>query len=345
MEANTAYVYKAADRYYCAETKVATFKTSDPTAESFKFAHVSDSQVSGTDSENTGVGSGEAFGKTLSAIVENNNDFIIHGGDVVEWSKYESYWKYMLDSNFEYLSQIPVNAISGNHEAVYRSGSYEIYKHFNNSIPEQDTKLGYYYSFEYGNVKFIMLDTNSRNSDNTLKEDQYNWLISELENNDCLWTIVTMHNPMYSLGKYGMNPSNNAIALALRNQLQGVFAEYGVDIVLQGHDHLVSKTKPIDSDGNPTSATGIIEGGIGYSLDPDGVIYLMNGPAGNQIREPYNPNANVSELQTYYDYGVASMASSWAEFELNGNAMTVTVRYIDDLGEVKNYYTWGILKN
>jgi len=115
--------------------------------------------------------------------------------------------------------------------------------------------------------------------------------------------------------------------------------------VLQGHDHLVSKTNPIDSAGNPTSATSIIEGGIEYSIDPDGVIYLMNGPAGNQTREPYNPEANESVLGTYYDYGVASKASSWAEFEVNGNAIKVTVRYIDLSGEVKNYYTWGIIKS
>lgn len=345
MEANTAYVYKAVDKYYCAETKVATFKTSDPTAESFKFAHVSDSQVSGTDSGNTGVGTGEAFGNTLSAIVDNNNDFIIHGGDVVEWSKYESYWKYMLNSNFEYLSQIPVNAISGNHEAVYRSGSYEIYKHFNNSIPEQNTKLEYYYSFEYGNVKFIMLDTNSRNADNTLKDDQYNWLINELESNDCLWTIVAMHNPMYSLGKYGMNPSNNAIALALREQLQGVFAEYGVDIVLQGHDHLISRTNPIDSNGNPVEETWITEDGIQYTVDPNGVVYMMNGPAGSQTRTLYEPDANSSVLENYYYYGEDSYASSWAEFEVSGNTITVTVKHVDADGEVKDYYTWGMIKS
>ena len=247
LEPNTTYVYRIYDDIYDVGTDFSEFTTNDPTEENFKFVHVSDSQVNGVDSEKTGVDTGLAFCNTLSSIIEENSDFIIHGGDVVEWSKYESYWTNMLDVNFEYLSQIPINAISGNHETVYRSGSNETYKHFNNKIPEQEsTEMGYYYSFEYGNVKFIMLNTNSRNEDNTLKEEQYNWLINELENNDCLWTIVSLHNPIYSVGKYGLSSSYNKVCLALRDQLQGIFAEYGVDIVLQGHDHTISRTKPID---------------------------------------------------------------------------------------------------
>ena len=250
----------------------------------------------------------------------------------------------MLDVNFEYLSKIPINAISGNHETVYRSGSNETYKHFNNKIPEQEsTKKGYYYSFEYGNVKFIMLNTNDRNEDNTLKDEQYNWLINELENNDCLWTVVTLHNPIYSVGKYGLSSSYNAICLAIRSQLQGVFAEYGVDIVLQGHDHMISRTNPIDKNGNPTAENWITEGGVEYSVDPNGVLYLMNGPAGSQTREIYNPDKNASIIESYYHYAVNSNASSWAEFEVDGDTITVTVKYVDDEG-VHDYYTWGIKK-
>jgi len=43
LEPDTAYVYKAVDKYYCSETQSAVFTTGDPTAQSFRFAHVSDS--------------------------------------------------------------------------------------------------------------------------------------------------------------------------------------------------------------------------------------------------------------------------------------------------------------
>lgn len=61
--------------------------------------------------------------------------FFLHTGDIVEWSKYESYWKYMLDYNSQYLMSYPLMAISGNHETSYRNGSNELFKHFNYNIP------------------------------------------------------------------------------------------------------------------------------------------------------------------------------------------------------------------
>ena len=55
-----------------------------------------------------------------------------------------------------------------------------------------------------------------------------------------------MHNPMYSVGKRGSDPGKKSVALSLAEQLNGLFAKYKVDIVLQGHDHMVSRTYPLD---------------------------------------------------------------------------------------------------
>ena len=245
----------------------------------------------------------------------------------------------MLDDNFEYLSRVPVMAISGNHETTYNtSGAEETFKHFNNSIPAQaSTNLGYFYSFIYGDVKFIMLNTNDLTG-NKLKAEQYNWLVNELKTNTCKWTVVALHNPMYSAGKWGANSANNAIALALQGQLRGLFAQYGVDIVLQGHDHVISKTNPLD--GNGIAQSEVIENidGVEYSVNPSGVIYLMNGPAGSQTRVPYVTN------DARYAYAEGSKAASWAELSFEGDILTVTVKYHDGTNE-RVYHTWGIKKD
>ena len=75
-----------------------------------------------------------------------------------------------------------------------------------------------------------------------------------------------MHNPMYSVGKYGANSEANSIALSLRGQLQGIFADYGVDLVLQGHDHAISGTYPIDALGAPQAEQLVNIDGIDYSI-------------------------------------------------------------------------------
>ena len=322
---NTTYVYRAYDKGACIGTSETTLVTKDPKAQTFTFAHISDTQ--------SGV---SEFGHVLSSIV-NKVDFAIHTGDIVENSKYEEEWQRMLDDNFEYVSMLPIMAISGNHEATYKSGTNELYKHFYNHFPPQSSvQVGYFYSFVYGNVKFIMLNTNDFFT-NELTEEQYGWLVNELENNTCKWTVVAMHHPLYSVGVYGADSSKNAKTLALRTQLQGLFAQYGVDLVLEGHDHVISRTYPIDENGNPLPESIETVNGVDYITDPDGVIYSMSGTAGNQSKEPYIIDSEIFALAQ------GSNKASWAEITVSDDTLTVVVKWLDG-NEEKEYCSWGIKK-
>ena len=327
LEENTSYTYYAYDKGMGLGTAETTLQTKSSNADKFMFAHLSDSQEGP-----------EQFGRVLGQIVDHA-DFMIHTGDVVETSKYEYEWKEMLDGNYKDVTRIPIMAISGNHETTYKAGSNETFKHFNHMIPAQEsTTLGYFYSYVYGNVKFIMLNTNDLTSD-TLKAEQYDWLINELENNTCKWTIVSMHNPMYSAGAYGSDSSRNGVAVALQGQLQSIFAQYDVDLVLQGHDHVISRTYPINASGKVTKESIQTIGGVEYSTNPAGVIYLENGPSGSQTRTTYS-----GYNSTLYKYAQSSNAASWAEIEVDGDSLVVTVKWHDGTN-VNVYQKWGIIKD
>ena len=327
LEPSTEYTYRVYDKYADVGSEAVTFTTRETKSESFTFSHMSDTQ-----SKNE-TGKGKNFGTALKTI-QDTSDFVLHTGDVVEYSKYEYEWTEMLDENFEYLSKMPVMAIAGNHDTVFKSGnrSREIWKHFNNKLPEQESVgLGHYYSFVYGNAKFIMLNTNN-NGTNGLEQAQYDWLIDELENNDSTWTIVAMHCPLYSVGHHAADPSKNAEVLSLMEQLTGTFAEYGVDLVLQGHDHLLSRSKPIDADGNATEETWVAENYIDYSVNPDGVIYAMSGTTGTSA-------ATVMGDTTNYYYASGGATGMWADITIDGNTLTYAAHSIG--GTTKK---WGIKK-
>ena len=331
LDKNTTYYYRAYDKYADVGSEYAKLVTKDAQSESFTFTHLSDSQSSGN--------TGDDFNKVL-AHVTKSSDFIVHTGDVVEWSCYEGEWTNMLHKNYSYLSTIPVMAISGNHETTYQAGTNETYKHFNHNIPVQtSTDKGYFYSFSYGNVKFIMLNTN-RLTGTRLTDDQYNWLISELENNTATWTIVAMHNPMYSAGVYGSNPDRNSISVGLRAQLHNVFVQYGVDVVLQGHDHLISKTHTLGTDGEKLAQETRDVDGTTYAVSNGGVIYVMSGSAGVQTRSPYS-GYNFSS----YDFALDTQKRSWSEFTIDGNKLSVTVRYATSASSAIDYRTWNLIKD
>lgn len=340
LKANAEYKYRVGDKYVGAYTDYVTFKTVNPTeTDSWSFAHVSDSQTLGEEA-NGGKNSSGYYASTLKGIAANPlNKFILHTGDVVEWSRYESYWRYMLDDNFGYFSKIPTMALAGNHDTTYKSGegSSETFKHFNYAIPAQSTSYGFYYSYSYGDVKFIMINTNDLTAASNLKAEQMKWLENELKKTTEKWTIVSLHNPLYSPGKWGSGP-NNSIARQLTAQLSDLFAEYGVDLVLQGHDHMISKTKPLGIGSLSVRETKETIDGIEYSVNPKGTIYVMNGPAGNQARTEVYPHDDA-----LYDYAEGSDVCSWAEFEVSGDTITVYVKTASS-GSVVTKKTWGIKK-
>ena len=329
LDASSTYIYRVCDTgaqkkfgKYIGSEEV-TFKTKNTKSNSFSFAHISDTQRGS-----------EQFGLSLSKITDKV-DFLLHTGDIIQ-NPIESDWKDMIDNNFKYLSRIPMMAIAGNHEVNGGFKNYDTYNHFNNSIPPQSsTASGYFYSFVYGNAKFIMLNTNDLNG-NKLTTEQYDWLVNELKSNDSKWKIVSLHNPLYSVGIWGS--TNNTIALALQEQLKSIFAQNKVDIVLQGHDHTISRTYPLNENGLPENETFETINGIEYSKNPNGVIYLTNGTTGSVTRGPENYD------KALFKYATASKEATWSEISIDGDKLTVVVKHYD-LGKESVYYKWGINKS
>jgi 3',5'-cyclic AMP phosphodiesterase CpdA len=81
-------------------------------------------------------------------------------------------------------------------------------------------------------VRFFALDTNY------MDKTQLDWLEKELAASGSDWKICFFHHPLYSSGlKHG--PSEE-----LRKVLEPLFRKYGVDVVLQGHEHFYERMEP-----------------------------------------------------------------------------------------------------
>ena len=341
LDSGKTYTYRIYDKSAKVGSVTATFTTKNLNTDRFTFVHLSDSQVAGqskTNPNNTGI----LLQRVLASI--NNSaapDFLLHVGDVVEYPKYETYWEKMLNFNSNYLMSNPMMPISGNHETSYHfGGSNEIFKHFNLKIPTQsDTTQGFYYHFDYGNTRFIMLNTNRLDNSNKLTADQYDWLDFMLKNNNKLWTIVALHNPVFTSGAYSSNPAKNRISVALQSQLSSLFAENGVNLVLQGHNHLYNKTYPITAQNvvDISHAVRIVDN-VKYDVNPNGTIYAMHGTTGNKLMNPFKTN---NEL---YEWSEKSSSASYAEIEIDGNKLTVNVKCVSEDNITTTVKSYGIIK-
>jgi chitodextrinase len=161
------------------------------------------------------------------------------------------------------------NPVVGNHE--YENGAAPGYFDYWDNIPN-------YYSYNAGGWHFIALNSNSAYVGVAPGTPQYQWLEADLKANPAACTIAYFHHPVYNIGPEGPKTS--------MADIWSLLANYGVEIVLTGHDHDYQRWTPLDGAGQPNSL-GITEfvvggGGHGYQtiLNSDSrvVTYATTSP-------------------------------------------------------------------
>ncbi|MGH2730782.1 MAG: metallophosphoesterase family protein [Actinomycetota bacterium] len=134
------------------------------------------------------------------------------------------------------------HASLGNHDAFTGGGQAEV------DEPAFGMKDAYY-SWRLGPLAFVMLDSND------FDDFQLEWLDGALDEAKVApWTIVVFHHPVYGAGlRHGSTPG-------FEEMLASTFATSGVDLVLNGHDHLYTRATNRD-------VTYLVTGGGGATLD------------------------------------------------------------------------------
>jgi hypothetical protein len=113
-----------------------------------------------------------------------------------------------------------------------------------------------YYSFDYGNAHFVVLDTSRSSSPGGA---MYAFLERDLAKSDALWNFVFLHKPIYSS------------RAPRRLDLVPLIDRYGVDLVFNGEIHNYERTKPLRSDrvvGAGEGTVYVTTGGGGRSIGP-----------------------------------------------------------------------------
>ena len=127
---------------------------------------------------------------------------------------------------------------AGNHDEDKNS----FIEHFNVKTPEALMQTGAYYSYDYENTHFIILNTNEDSEEyQNFSPEQIEWLqedIKAAKNNENIdWIIANIHKGPYTTSNHATDDDimeENGV----REKIPPMLYELGVDLVLQGHDHL-----------------------------------------------------------------------------------------------------------
>jgi len=166
--------------------------------------------------------------------------FWLFVGDLVDNGDNDEEWAELFHALGWIPRMTPMILLPGNHEypdkRYLQDKDYKLFHlwrpHF--TLPEngpQGLEETAYY-IDYQGVRFVMLNGNEK------IQEQARWLDKILSENPQLWTIVGIHQPVYSTAKY-RNDSK------LQTHLAPIFDKHSVDLVLQGHDHTYSRTYKI----------------------------------------------------------------------------------------------------
>ncbi len=99
-----------------------------------------------------------------------------------------------------------------------------------------------YYSFDYGNLHFVCLD--SSESDRSPSGAMLTWLKADLAANTQQWLIAFWHHPPYSKGSHDSDTETELIEM--RQYALPILENYGVDLVLSGHSHSYERSYLLD---------------------------------------------------------------------------------------------------
>jgi acid phosphatase type 7 len=186
--------------------------------------------------------------------------FVLHTGDVVyPRGGLEDYGPKYFAPYKETLSRAPVYPAAGNHDYADARlftergrRRIETYKRIH--------RKPLYYSFDLGPAHFVSLDVNAAWGVKAAPaigpgSPQHAWLERDLAASRAPWKILFLHVPVHASEDHGDHES-------LRAWLEPLLERHRVQLVLQGHDHIYERSRPIKG------TTFITVGSSGAGLHP-----------------------------------------------------------------------------
>jgi hypothetical protein len=261
---------------------------------------------------------------TLTAFLNYTASSTVHGwlwlGDnAYSYGTDSEYQTKVFDVYGNLFRRLPVYPAPGNHD--YASSGYQSSASLGTNFPyfsifDIPTNSGTekYYSYDYGNVHFIALD--SYGSYNAPGSPMYSWLQNDLATNTRLWTVVYFHHAPYTMGSH--NSDTEIELIDMRTNIIPLLEQNGVDLVLSGHSHVYERSMFIKGHYGleTTFNSAVYPTGNVVQVSPDtytkvnarddGTVYIVCGVSGQsagtvQTRYPHNAmqvstNANNGSL-------------------------------------------------
>ena len=278
----TEYFYRVGDAEKGMWSNVCSFVTDDRD-DSFSFITLADVQASSDENFAHAALTMKAAMETLPAA-----EFNVNLGDYVNDNTNEE-WDWFF-KNFAFANESMTHVpVAGNHDGniTNKLNTFCFQNTFCLDESVNRSTEGVYYSFDYGNAHFAVLNTNDMYP---MSQAQRNWLVNDMSASHAMWKIVLMHRASYSAGKNINKPDT----IIMREVLMPLFDCLDIDMAYAGHDHMYLRTTQVYKDKAVADVEYVTESYKGeqttFAVDPEGTVYVIPSTAGTKR---YNVNENA----------------------------------------------------
>ena len=173
-------------------------------------------------------------------------------------------------------------------------------------------------------------EKNAQVPDLEVDKEQYQFVLDDLkktnQNKNIEWIFVIFHKPMYS------SISKQLEEYIMRDKYQQIFDKYNVDLVIQGHNHIYSRTLPLSFNSQDISEP-ILDQNIANSnnqgtfTQPNGIVYLVVGTGGDELYE-------ITE-KPYYVHNQFDKGFGFVDLKIDGKKLDGTFYVINLVCQMK----------
>ncbi|WP_337885222.1 metallophosphoesterase family protein [Fischerella thermalis] len=269
--------------------------------------------------------------------------WLMLGDNAYDTGTYEEYQRGIFDMYPQVLRSSVLWTAIGNHDARCANSQLQTGPYYELFSPPTRGKAGgvpsfsaAYYSFDYGNIHFICLD--SYGSDRSSSGRMLNWLADDLAASRQDWKVAFWHHPPYTKGSHDSDTEIELIEM--REVVLPIVEEANVDIVMCGHSHSYERSY-------------LINGHYGSSDSFDEQMKKDGGSGREDESGVYQKPLLASHAGTVYIVaGTSALAdhvsphpAMYTSLSIPGSLVLdvqgkrLDVKFIDCHGQVNDYFT------
>jgi acid phosphatase type 7 len=246
------------------------------------------------------------------------------------------------------LRNLPMRPTIGNHDYQTANGQ-AFYANF--SMPTNGEAGGvpsgsqHYYSYNYGDIHFINLDSIDGSLSISADTPMLQWLRQDLASTTQRWIIAHWHGPPYTKGTHDSDSESDTLSwmIQMRQNVVPLLEAYGVDLVLCGHSHVYERSWLLHGHygfSDTFSETNKVDGGDGKEDGTGAYVKAVRGAGTVYVTAAVGGQPQADHFAGYtHPTHLLKIANTFGSLVIDISSNRLDLKFVGVTGAALDHFT------